>query len=181
MRNLFSFWMGEKIKEFSILASWVRMGHKYGVDTLLEGSLRQLETIFAADFSAWEAIQDESTPLSKISMRPQDAIEAVNLFRLVGRKHMLLTAFYLCCRLATKELLQGHSRADGTPEKLEVEDLQRCLDARVYRQVRCPRRRPFLLGGGARERSLLSVVPPDLLFDRRAARHCVRISPYPRS
>ncbi len=44
---------------------------------------------------------------------------------------MLVTAFYLCCRLTTKELLQGYNRADGTPEKLEVEDLQRCLDARV--------------------------------------------------
>ncbi|KAI0711793.1 hypothetical protein C8T65DRAFT_718061 [Cerioporus squamosus] len=125
------FYMGDETKEFSVLASWARMGHKYGVEHLLEGSLRQLKTVFTADFSTWESNHDESILGPEVSMRSQDAIEAANLFRLVGRTDMLVTAFYLCCHLTTKELLQGVSRVDGTPEKLEFEDVQRCLDARV--------------------------------------------------
>ena len=47
---------------------------------------------------------------------------AINLFRLIGRDDLLLSAFYDACQLSTSTILRGVLRADGTPEKLSQRD-----------------------------------------------------------
>ncbi|RPD69734.1 hypothetical protein L226DRAFT_442891, partial [Lentinus tigrinus ALCF2SS1-7] len=111
--------------EFDVLGSLVRMGHKYQVDTILEEALRPLETIFTKDFEAWNQHEGKSTAL--VSLRPEHAIEAVNLAQLTGQTAMLPSAFYMCGLLQVDTIVNGVTRADGTLERLSTHDLKRCI------------------------------------------------------
>ncbi len=114
---------------FSVLAALVRMGHKYEVESVLDESLRRLRTVYTTDFAVWDEHQHQGT--SAVSLCGQDAIEAVNLFRLTGQSPMLPSAFYACARLAISEILGGIERADGTLETLSAGDLELLLEGRT--------------------------------------------------
>ena len=112
---------------FAVLASLARMAHKYEVGWLLAEATRRLKTVFPDQFTMWQ--DDMST--SSVTMVPQDAVEAFNLFRRIGRLDMLPTAMYACCQLDLGRLIHGVVRADGAfTEKLSIDDLERCLKAR---------------------------------------------------
>lgn len=111
--------------EFGVLASIVRMAHKYQVDAILEEALRRLKTVFTSDFDTWEQHQGMSTAI--VTLSTEDALEAVNLSLLTGRTEMLASAFYMCAQLDVQTLFKGVTRADGTLEQLSTYDLQRCL------------------------------------------------------
>ena len=115
--------------EFGVIASIVRMGHKYQVDTILEEGLRRLRTIFTSDFATWDIHQGKSNGI--VTVRPEDAIEAVNLAQLTGHTEMLSSAFYMCGQLEVDTLIAGVARADGTLERLSTYDLQRCLSGQI--------------------------------------------------
>ncbi|TFK84644.1 hypothetical protein K466DRAFT_496187 [Polyporus arcularius HHB13444] len=124
-----SVFSGVEPMEFGALASIVRMGHKYQVDAILDEALRRLNTVYTSDFATWDENEGGSTAL--ITVRVADGIEAVNLFLLVGRKDMLVAAFYMCGLLDVDHLIDGIPRADGTLERLSTYDLQRCLTAQM--------------------------------------------------
>lgn len=105
------------------------MGHKYEVEPLLDESLRRLRTVYTTDFATWNKHQHEGSPLA--TLRRADAIEAINLFRLVGQSQMLPSAFYACSRLTVSEILAGLERVDGTLERLSAEDLAVVLEGRT--------------------------------------------------
>ncbi len=107
----------------------VRMGHKYQFDSIVEEALRRLQTVFTPDFSIWETHQGTSN--ATVKHLPDNAIEAANLFLLTGRTDMLTTAFYMCGDLSVESLMNGVTRADGTPERLSPSDVQRCLTAQM--------------------------------------------------
>ncbi|TFY59717.1 hypothetical protein EVJ58_g5597 [Rhodofomes roseus] len=67
---------------------------------------------------------------------PEEAVGAVNLARLTGTLTILPSALYMCCQLSSKDLLRGVTLSDGTIEKLNDGDVERCFDAReeVMRQ-----------------------------------------------
>ncbi|KAI0788374.1 hypothetical protein C8Q74DRAFT_1367103 [Fomes fomentarius] len=115
--------------EFSVLASLTRMSHKYQLDAIYDECIRRLKTIFTTDFSIWQQHQGLST--SNLTVHPGNAVEAFNLFRVIGRTEMLPTALYACGRLSVSELLSGSARADGTVEKLGSADLERCMQTRI--------------------------------------------------
>ncbi|KAI0688695.1 hypothetical protein C8T65DRAFT_118016 [Cerioporus squamosus] len=115
--------------QFSVLASLVRMGHKYEVDPVLDESLRRLSTVYTTGFATWHQHQHKGTSL--VTLRREDAIEALNLFRLIGRSQMLPSAFYACARLEISELFAGFRRVDGTLETLSNEDLELVLEGRT--------------------------------------------------
>ncbi|RDX41828.1 hypothetical protein OH76DRAFT_1363808 [Lentinus brumalis] len=114
---------------FSVLAALVRMGHKYEVESVLDESLRRLGTVYTTDFAVWNEHQHEGT--SVVSLCDEDAVEAINLFRLTGQSQMLPSAFYACARLDISEILAGMERADGTLETLSAEDLELLLEGRT--------------------------------------------------
>ena len=60
-----------------------------------------------------------------------ELVEAINLLRLIGRTDLLPYAFYRLVSLddSTKAIFRGGTRADGTPEHLSQEDLERCFSA----------------------------------------------------
>lgn len=59
-----------------------------------------------------------------------DAVEAVNLFRTIGRQEMLPVALYLCSVLPNSTLVRGDVRGDGSQEQLSPDDMVRCLEGR---------------------------------------------------
>ncbi|KAI0688696.1 hypothetical protein C8T65DRAFT_589292 [Cerioporus squamosus] len=123
-----SVFLGAGPMEFGVLAAIVRMGHKYQVDPILEEALRRLNTVFSSDLSTWDKHIEGATA---VKLRPEYAVEAVNLFVLTGRTDMLATAFYMCGLVDIDDLVSGVTRADGTLERLSTHDLQRCLTGRM--------------------------------------------------
>ncbi|KAI0688686.1 hypothetical protein C8T65DRAFT_767687 [Cerioporus squamosus] len=70
-----------------------------------------------------------STP--SVTVVAQDAVEALTLFRRIDRPDMLPAALYACCQWDLGRLIRGVRRADGAfVEKLDLDDLERCLKAR---------------------------------------------------
>ncbi|KAI1792056.1 hypothetical protein LXA43DRAFT_1181239 [Ganoderma leucocontextum] len=115
--------------DFADLAAAARLAHKYTVPVVLSEAMLRLQQLFPPTFDIWEATEDVRATAER-RVRPQDAIEAVNLFRALGSADgadkMLPIALYLCCQLAPGELLRGHRRADGTLERLAVDDVELC-------------------------------------------------------
>ncbi|KAI1792054.1 hypothetical protein LXA43DRAFT_358848 [Ganoderma leucocontextum] len=118
--------------DFADLAAATRLAHKYTVSVVLSEATLRLQQLFPPTFDIWEATEDVRVAAERV--RPQDAVEAVNLFRTLGSAgkadDMLPIALYLCCQLAPGELLRGHHRADGTLERLSIDDVELCWKLR---------------------------------------------------
>ncbi|TFY62734.1 hypothetical protein EVJ58_g3686 [Rhodofomes roseus] len=113
------------LSTFEDLANCTRLAHKYGMKQLLEESLTELKDYFPSTLASRDC---------RDQYRYADmwrAIAGVNLARLTNTPSMLPAAFYLCCQLTAEELMEGHTRSDGTKDTLSPEDLRRCLDARA--------------------------------------------------
>ncbi len=115
--------------DFADLAAATRLAHKYTVPVVLVEATLRLQRLFPPTFDIWEDTHDVRAAAERV--RPRDAIEAVNLFRVLGSgatgaDTLLPVALYLCCQLAPGDLLRGHRRADGALERLTVDDVERC-------------------------------------------------------
>ncbi|OJT14406.1 hypothetical protein TRAPUB_9047 [Trametes pubescens] len=119
---------------FSTLAALARLGYKYSIDRIFTAAIKRLKAVFTDDFQAWRAHEGRTTPLVKFTRN--DAIEAVNLFRKSNQARLLPSALYMCCSLSVHTLLHGAQRADGTVEKLALNDLERCLVAQQKIEAR---------------------------------------------
>lgn len=118
---------------FSVLAAIARMAHKYQVDWLLEEATRRLKTAFSDKFTMWP--RDLST--SAVTVNGEDAVEAFNLFSRINLPDMLPAALYACCQLDLTYLVHGVLGANNAiVEKLDTDDLERCLTARRLLQER---------------------------------------------
>ena len=107
---------------YSEISAYIRLGHKYEVDTLVQDSLGYLRQYYTDDAEAWFA---------QVEMRPPKfeaihAIGIVNLARLTGSDWLLPTALMGCCALGA-EITRGFTREDGTRELLSLDDLGRCF------------------------------------------------------
>lgn len=122
-----SYFNPDNVAEFSVLAAIARLSHKYELDELLEATVRRLKQTFTSGFDVWA--RNDGFERSPFSVSLSNAIEALNLFHTLGRLEMLPTALYQCCQLDPHYLVFGAPRADGTPESLGPEDLERCLRA----------------------------------------------------
>ncbi|KAH9835446.1 uncharacterized protein C8Q71DRAFT_710409, partial [Rhodofomes roseus] len=121
--------------DFPLVASWIRMGHKYERQDICAKAMERLVSFFSDNLKEWlVAHASYGTPL--ISVMPEEAVGAVNLARLTGTLTILPSALYMCCQLSSKDLLRGVTLSDGTIEKLNEGDVERCFDAReeVMRQ-----------------------------------------------
>ncbi|KAM5535545.1 hypothetical protein V8D89_010789 [Ganoderma adspersum] len=121
--------MHDKRVEFSELAALARLGHKYQLDNIVAGVCGRLATVFSLDSNNFNPCGWEKAPLP-INIAMADAVEALNLFRLLGREDMIPVALYACCQLSVTTLIPGIKRADGTCEQLSSDDLQLCLAGR---------------------------------------------------
>ncbi|KZT07943.1 uncharacterized protein LAESUDRAFT_758072 [Laetiporus sulphureus 93-53] len=116
--------------KFTALAAVIRLSHKYQFKDLLKDAVTCLKSYFTDSFDVWsKSMEPGSRPI--FHLEPADAIAAVNLTRLTREVSMLPTALYSCCQLPTELLLKGIRRADGTTERLDEDDLIRCIDGKA--------------------------------------------------
>lgn len=120
---------------FPVLAALTRMAYKYQLGALFFETTRRLRSVFTDSFEVWNERHGGSTELAIVE--PSHAIEAFNLFHLIGTTYMLPAAFYMCTQIDLGTLLRGILRADGsTREVLTDHHLERCLRARDAFKIR---------------------------------------------
>lgn len=104
------------------LSAYIRLGHKYQIDALMDEALAYLKAHFSTKLSSWSALDYVPEPFDEAV-----AIGVVNIARLFGCTSMLPTAFLACCNFLDA---LGFKREDGTLEELSDDDLVRCSDAK---------------------------------------------------
>ena len=113
-----------------MLAALARLSHKYQLDQLLAAAIHRLKGTFTTQLDVWEK-SGGFYPGSPLGLKYPNAIEALNLFRLLDRPDMIPVALYECCQHGLAFILQGATRKDGvTRESLSPSDLELCLQVR---------------------------------------------------
>ena len=115
------------------MSAWIRLGHKYEVDKLVENGLQHLRRFYPSSLSPdpappgiWAGpIKNDRPP----DLTGSSAIAIVNLARLTGSDDLLPLALLECCKLGA-DVLKGYRREDGTLESLCADDLGRCFAAK---------------------------------------------------
>ena len=116
--------------EFAVLASLIRMGHKYSIPRIMNDALSRLRKYYPTTLSAWD---DVTTREGYVITGPTDAFEVVRLARLTETPSLLPSAFFACCEnmcaLSTKDDRfppEGQLLLHG----LSVEDSRRLIRGR---------------------------------------------------
>ena len=80
--------------EFAVLASLIRMGHKYSIPKIMNDALSRLKKYYPTTLSAWD---DAATREGYVITGPTDAFEVVRLARLTETPSLLPSSFFVCC------------------------------------------------------------------------------------
>ena len=83
---------------FEVLASLIRMGHKYGLQDILDHALSRLKKYYTNDFAAWK---DPAGRARYVTATDDDAPSVVALARLTNTPSLLPTALLVCTQIAT--------------------------------------------------------------------------------
>ncbi|KAM5531294.1 hypothetical protein V8D89_015049 [Ganoderma adspersum] len=83
---------------FEVLASLIRMAHKYAVRDVLEHALSRLQRYYTNDLAAW---RDFDSRARLVVTKPEHAPTVVELARLTNTPALLPTAFLICTELLT--------------------------------------------------------------------------------
>ncbi|EJF60290.1 hypothetical protein DICSQDRAFT_63386 [Dichomitus squalens LYAD-421 SS1] len=106
---------------FDQVSALVRLAHKYGVQDVLDRSLRALQDArYTKDFSRYLELELDPTECD-VKISPVHAIGAVNLAQLTQTSALLPLALYDCCQYGG-DVLDGWRRDDGEVEYLSRED-----------------------------------------------------------
>lgn len=109
------------------------MGHAYEVKELAELAAACMDHFFPTSLAEWDA--NRTPARGEVKLAPDDAIEALNVVRLLKRADWFPAAVYRCALLDTNTLVKGTTRADGmTLERLSADDLVVCIE--VGRRLR---------------------------------------------
>ncbi|PIL33269.1 hypothetical protein GSI_04719 [Ganoderma sinense ZZ0214-1] len=95
---------------FEVLASLIRMAHKYAIPDVLDHALSRLKRYYPSDLAAW---RDSASRARYVTTRPEHAPEVVALARLTDTPSLLPSALLLCTGLLTT---YGLPRAGGAFE-----------------------------------------------------------------
>ncbi|KZT09932.1 uncharacterized protein LAESUDRAFT_645250 [Laetiporus sulphureus 93-53] len=120
--------------EFWTLAALIRMGHKYEMAAICASALDCMKTGFPEDLDAWLDVCASGLESERMTFEAEHAIVAIRLARLTQTDSMLPAAFYLCCQLDSRHLIDGVTDIDGVKHVLDPEDLARCIDGRAQLQ-----------------------------------------------
>ncbi|PIL26575.1 hypothetical protein GSI_12333 [Ganoderma sinense ZZ0214-1] len=126
--------LGGSSPSFHALSSWIRIGHKYQIDKLVDDGLAYLRHFYPRTLYDRKHSPRGVSRLVVPKDRPatisgKHAIGVVNLARLTERHDLLPLALLECCKLGA-DITQGLAREDGTREYLSPEDLGRCFAAK---------------------------------------------------
>ena len=111
---------------FDEISAYIRLGHKYQCDKLVQRSIDYLKRYYVDNFDEWFKV----TSLDPPTFQSINRIGVVNLARLAGANGLLPVALMCCCMLGS-DISKGFTREDGTLETLSMEDLTRCFVGRA--------------------------------------------------
>ncbi|KAI1781652.1 hypothetical protein LXA43DRAFT_933524 [Ganoderma leucocontextum] len=109
---------------FDEISAYIRLGHKYELETLYEHSLEFLKHHYSDDFKTWTQAKYWGPEYWSVNA----AVGVVNLARLLNEPSLLPTAL-LTCVYMKEDIMQGFEREDGTRETLTLDDIGRCFRA----------------------------------------------------
>ncbi|KAH9916569.1 uncharacterized protein BXZ73DRAFT_105764 [Epithele typhae] len=111
--------------------AFIRLGHKYQMESLRRTGLDYLKHYFTSDFGCYLSCHVYTNgDLMRDRFGNHDAIGVANLARLTGELSLLPTALLLCCRLDLRDLREhGLLYSDGQKEVLNKEDWLHCCQA----------------------------------------------------
>ena len=127
---------------FAVLASLIRMAHKYAVQDVLDDALSRLKKFYTTDLAAW---QDSASRARYVATSPSQAPEVVALARLTNTPSLLPSALLLCTGLLTKHSTTASGSFEFTLSVLPVPDHARVITARGYLINVCAERALCLL------------------------------------
>ena len=111
---------GVQTLSFDTISAWIRLGHKYQIDHLVDQSVEYLRKLYPDDWNVYCKIP------TSMAFKPIQAIGVVNLARLTGADSILPLALMKCCDLGPA-IAEGFEREDGTEEYLSPADLGLCF------------------------------------------------------
>ncbi|KAI0742391.1 hypothetical protein C8Q80DRAFT_1108999 [Daedaleopsis nitida] len=106
---------------YNLISAWIRIGHKYEINSLVEHSIRYLRQLYPDNYADYEKFHAAAFDGGK-------AIGIVNIARLTGAHRLLPAALMYCCQVES-DLAYGFPREDGTMERLSRTDLDICFKA----------------------------------------------------
>ena len=129
---------------FCMLAAICRIGHKYQAAEAVDAASERIVLFFEKACSegrllnaGWDDFWESHQRNIGITVELTDAIEAINLARLLDKPSILPFAFYLCCAAHPLHLRNGVRREDGTLQTLSDVDYLKCAWATPQLLARC--------------------------------------------
>ena len=107
-----------------VLASLIRIAHKYVVRDVLDDALSRLKKYYTNDLSAW---QDSGTRARYVSAEDADAPIVIQLARLTDTPSLLPTAFLACTELMTEYRANPDGSFEYPAASLSVPDQVRAI------------------------------------------------------
>ena len=108
------------------LSAYVRLGTKYGMETLVSQSLSYLSSRFPEDFDTWLE-WDGCVPFRTHRDLAEYLITILDLAHLTQYKRFVPAALLLACTVRETRLLDGFTLPDGTTGRLCTEDVARVM------------------------------------------------------
>lgn len=109
-----------------VVAAFLRLGNKYGIEVLRAEALKQLYRQYPSTLENYDNLDNSLS----VDQSRWDHIDAVNLAREQGLLSVLPLALYECCKAhAMKILASGIPRGDGTTAVLSPTSMLACFAA----------------------------------------------------
>ncbi len=116
--------------QLAVLASLIRMGHKYSIPKVMNDAVSRLKKYYPITLSAWDEI---ATRKGYVTAEPIDAFEVVRLARLTETPSLLPSAFFACC----ENMCSIAIKSDSIPAEhqlplqgLSIQDARRLIKGR---------------------------------------------------
>ncbi|KAI1787699.1 hypothetical protein LXA43DRAFT_1084738 [Ganoderma leucocontextum] len=122
---------------FEVLASLIRMAHKYAIQDVLDDALSRLKKYYTHDLSAW---QDPESRARYVATTDEDAPQVVALAHLTNTPLLLPTALFVCVRLATGYSVEDDGSVKSRISSLSVPEQARLMHAMGYLTQACATR-----------------------------------------
>ena len=123
--------------EFEVLASLIRMGHKYELQDILSHALSRLKKFYTNDFAAWK---DPASRTRYVTTTDDDAPAVVALARLTNTPSLLPTALLVCSQIATGYWEKGDGSIMSRIAALPVSDRLQLTAAKMSLAEACAAR-----------------------------------------
>ncbi|TBU38340.1 hypothetical protein BD309DRAFT_532491 [Dichomitus squalens] len=123
--------------DITTLSACVRLGFKYGMDTLITHCRDFLLDLFPCDFDEWLDLEGR-TFLRTLEERAEFLVPLVNLAHLLQYWYFVPAALLLACTVPEAQLVSGFDLPDGTTERLCAEDYARVAHLHSELRARLP-------------------------------------------